>query len=124
MSRVIAVTLATLAASIGALGLGACALQEPSGHIGDECNDARECDDETLGCVPVDFDNPGRGKACMPPPEDFTCRGELYGDEACDCGCGVIDIDCPNALVGSCAENGNQCPDGQNPDPVDNSQCI
>jgi len=101
-----------------------CALQGPSGHIGDECNDARECDDEALGCVPVNDENPASGRACMPPPEEFTCRGELYGDDACDCGCGFIDIDCANELDDACAANGNQCPEGKNPDPLDNSQCI
>ena len=107
------------------LGLSAaCALQGPSGHIGEECKDSGDCDDDTLGCVPVDNDNPGRGRACMPPPEEFACEGKLYGDEVCDCGCGVVDTDCANETVAACAENGNQCPDGQNPDPVDNSQCI
>ena len=105
-------------------GLDACALQVASGHIGEECDDARDCDAEELGCVPVDFDSPGAGSACMPPPAEFTCRGELYGDTACDCGCGVIDIDCANELDDACAENGNQCPEDLNPDPLDNSQCI
>lgn len=101
-----------------------CALQVSSGHIGEECDDARDCDDEALGCVPVDFDTPALGNACMPPPTEFTCRGELYGDDACDCGCGVIDIDCASELDDACAENGNQCPEPQNPDPLDNSQCV
>ena len=90
------------------------------GQIGEECVEARECDDDTLGCVPVD----GAGSACMPPPEDWSCEGKLYGDVARDCGCELLDIDCPNELVASCAENGNQCPDGKNPDPLDNTKCI
>ena len=106
------------------VGVGACRLQEASGQIGKDCQEARECDDDTLGCVPVNLDNPAAGSACMPPPEEWLCEGKLYGDAACDCGCAVADIDCPNALVASCAANGNQCPDGENPDPVDNTQCI
>ena len=116
MSRVLVI--------VALASLAGCGLRVPSGHIGEECDQAGECDDEALGCVPVDLDNLGRGRACMPPPEGFTCRGELYGDEACDCGCGVIDIDCPSELIAACAEYGNQCPGNGNPDPVDNSQCI
>jgi hypothetical protein len=101
----------------------ACGLQASSGHIGEECDDARECDDDTLGCVPVDFDTPALGKACMPPPVDFICEGKLYGDGACDCGCAVIDIDCASELDDACAENGNQCPEDQNPVPTDNALC-
>lgn len=101
----------------------ACRLQEASGQIGRDCNDARECDDETLGCVPLDVDNPAADRACMPPPADWTCTGELYGNETCDCGCAILDIDCPNELA-PCADNGNQCPGALNPDPADNTQCL
>lgn len=122
--RVLISALVVCASSSALSALGGCSLQASSGHVGEECDDARDCDAENLGCVPVDFDNPGARKACMPPPEEFSCRGELYGDDACDCGCGVIDIDCANATSGACAGNGNQCPEGENPDPADNSQCI
>jgi hypothetical protein len=33
----------------------------------------------------------------------WTCDPSLYGDGICDCGCGVQDSDCANALVASCA---------------------
>ena len=102
----------------------ACALQPASGQVGKECQQARECDDDTLGCVPVDFDNPGLGHACLPPPEAWTCEGKLYGDTACDCGCASLDVDCANELGASCAANGNQCPAGKDPDATDNAKCI
>jgi hypothetical protein len=104
--------------------LSACRLQDASGQIGLECKDAGDCDDSALGCVPVDVDNPGRGKACMPPPEGWICQGDLYGDDVCDCGCAVLDLDCPNELASSCGDNGNQCPEGQDPVNNDNTQCA
>ena len=106
------------------VGAGACSLQSASGQIGKDCGQARECDDDTLGCVPVDFDNPALGKACMPPPEDWICDGKFFGDRVCDCGCELIDIDCASELGAACADNGDQCPEGKDPDPLDNSKCI
>ncbi len=35
-------------------------------------------------------------------PTDWTCDPEFYGDESCDCGCGIPDIDCPDATVNDC----------------------
>jgi len=35
-------------------------------------------------------------------PTDWTCDPEFYGDESCDCGCGIPDIDCPDATVDDC----------------------
>jgi hypothetical protein len=112
-------------AAIAFLALGACAcgLTQASGQVGRDCDQARDCDAEDLGCVPVDVDNAGAGRACMPPPEDWTCRGDLYGNEQCDCGCAILDVDCPNALA-PCDDNGNRCPGGETPDPADNTQCL
>lgn len=37
-------------------------------------------------------------------PSAWTCERSYYGDGAvCDCGCGVVDSDCPDANVASCA---------------------
>ncbi len=36
------------------------------------------------------------------PPAAWTCDPTYYGDDLCDCGCGAVDVDCANALVGSC----------------------
>ena len=35
-------------------------------------------------------------------PATWACDPSYYGDSACDCGCGVADIDCANALIASC----------------------
>jgi hypothetical protein len=36
-------------------------------------------------------------------PPGWTCRAEYYGTgDGCDCGCGVIDLDCADGTVGSC----------------------
>jgi hypothetical protein len=36
-------------------------------------------------------------------PEGWTCSGAVYGDQACDCGCGAQDIDCPSTSRSACA---------------------
>lgn len=36
------------------------------------------------------------------PPEEWTCNPDYYGDKACDCGCGVRDLDCASGDVGEC----------------------
>jgi hypothetical protein len=105
------------------LALSACTLGGQSGNVGLECEEARDCDADELGCVPVDEQNPAGERVCMPPHADWTCRGELFGDTACDCGCGLLDVDCPTELSSSCAVDGNNCPPGQNPVPTDNTRC-
>jgi len=46
--------------------------------------------------------------AVAPPvvPAAWTCNPSYYADELCDCGCGVVDLDCADALVGSCESCG------------------
>lgn len=63
------------------------------------------------------------------PPEEWTCDMEFYGDLACDCGCGVRDIDCASGELDACefcdAEgscSSNACP-GSISD-VDNAVCA
>jgi hypothetical protein len=36
------------------------------------------------------------------PPPAWTCEFEFYGDGACDCGCGVVDLDCASPARSSC----------------------
>ncbi len=91
----------------------------------DVCNGAGSCN---LAACPghIDPDDPAR---CLPPPEGWTCAASAYGDgEACDCGCGIRDDDCPNGDVQSCDScfgNGS-CANGPCPSSLarnDNSRC-
>lgn len=95
---------------------------------GDDCAEGFACAEpdvggERLGCVPVP----------PPPPDGWVCADGLYGtDDGCDCGCGVIDPDCPDATAdvcefcgpSSCANDGTG--DGCDPallDPADGAVC-
>ncbi|MDR0966974.1 MAG: hypothetical protein LBM75_10855 [Myxococcales bacterium] len=41
--------------------------------------------------------------ACVPETTPtWTCPEEWYGDDSCDCGCGIIDSDCDDASADSC----------------------
>jgi hypothetical protein len=35
-------------------------------------------------------------------PARWTCDASTYGDGVCNCGCGVVDVDCPDATAASC----------------------
>lgn len=35
-------------------------------------------------------------------PDDWTCSIDVYWDDVCDCGCGVIDVDCLSANRSDC----------------------
>ena len=35
-------------------------------------------------------------------PARWACAASSYGDGMCDCGCGVVDVDCPDATAASC----------------------
>ena len=64
---------------------------------------------------------------CAPPPA-WTCNPDYYGAaDGCDCGCGVPDPDCPDAMGSSCdyCEAGScSAPDCSDIDPGDNSTCV
>lgn len=37
------------------------------------------------------------------PPPEWVCPAQFFGtDDGCDCGCGVVDPDCPDATADSC----------------------
>lgn len=36
------------------------------------------------------------------PPMGWTCTPSYYGDQLCDCGCGVQDSDCPTGMASEC----------------------
>lgn len=105
-------------------GLGACVLQNVSGNIGDRCHDTSDCGrDDGLACVSNNPDDPAAGDVCMPPPDGWVCPGKFYKDidHMCDCGCGIIDVDCAgNTSAAACEEN--NCESG-NPLPTNNADC-
>lgn len=62
-------------------------------------------------------------------PQPWTCGYESYADGVCDCGCGLVDIDCIDDTVASCTEC--HCGDPSDTscstttvDPLDNSACL
>jgi hypothetical protein len=81
------------------------------------------------GCQPGETCN--SHDACV--PLAWTCDPEAYqGAQGCDCGCGVLDPDCPPLatsdfcetcdLPGSCDTSGMGCPGKINPD--DTAVCL
>ena len=62
-------------------------------------------------------------------PSQWSCDVTYYGDAICDCGCGVIDIDCADATVGSCdyCDDSGSCATETCPaniDPNNNAVCV
>ncbi|OGQ11163.1 MAG: hypothetical protein A2138_26345 [Deltaproteobacteria bacterium RBG_16_71_12] len=60
----------------------------------------------------------------MPPPDGWICPGKFYKDldAFCDCGCGIIDVDCAgNASAAACDEN--NCENNTEPLPTNNADC-
>jgi len=69
---------------------------------------------------------PGDNAHCAAPPL-WTCSPGLYGDGVCNCGCGVVDIDCPDATAASCQLcDQSSCAPFQCAavDPNDNAHCT
>lgn len=67
---------------------------------------------------------------CSMAPASWTCDPHKYGaGDGCDCGCGVIDRDCPDGYASSCATcdgtgscSATACPGDVNPS--DNTRCL
>jgi hypothetical protein len=87
-----------------------------------------DCESEELGsCDRCDFEGSCSVLACpgsidpddiahcvlLQPPEGWTCYPFAYADGSCDCGCGVVDIDCADDSLDACencAGCGTGCP--------------
>ena len=54
--------------------------------------------------------------------DGWTCDTEYYGDGYCDCGCGIVDVDCADASYESCEYSG--CEDGTHIDADDPTSCT
>jgi hypothetical protein len=91
--------------------------------IVDEClTDNGGCGDPTeVSCT----HNPGARPTCAPiggVPPAWTCDPDLYGvADGCDCGCGVVDLDCVDATLASCEFN--SCAPGFETNPEDATTC-
>jgi hypothetical protein len=100
-----------------------------------------DCADGTLGsCERCDLDGSCSAQACpgtiapennalceqVPPPDGWTCGSYRYADGySCDCGCGVLDLDCATNDVDecdNCYQCGSYCP--ARVDPADPTQCL
>jgi hypothetical protein len=56
-------------------------------------------------------------------PDGWTCQASYYeADDGCDCGCGIADPDCPDALPESCTYE--WCGSDADPDPNDTTACV
>jgi hypothetical protein len=69
---------------------------------------------------------PTAGDAAV--PAGWTCPASAYGDGKCDCGCGGVDVDCPDTHVASCESCTafGSCANGPCPSslaPADNTRC-
>ena len=71
----------------------------PELELCEVCNVAGSCSAHPCPGI-IDPENPTACDA-PPEPEGWTCT-EMWADGACDCGCGVVDIDCPDATPASC----------------------
>jgi hypothetical protein len=107
--------------------LAGCKLEGQSGTVGLECQTQADCQDDTLGCVPVDDKNINGTHVCMPPPTDWKCEPKFFGDGLCDCGCGFLDDDCAARDSSVCElPAGDHCKTQTPPktiNPTDNTLC-
>ena len=83
------------------------------------CNNCL-CDPENCAGT-VDPEDTSR---CVAAPPGWTCEDDDYADGTCDCGCGVIDIDCRENQPGYCEQcagcSGGNC---ELIDPLDIAGC-
>jgi hypothetical protein len=71
-----------------------CTIPDPDCANADLASCATCCGGTCPGIIDPEFTTACNG---------WTCNPSWYGDNACDCGCGIVDVDCADALVGSCA---------------------
>jgi hypothetical protein len=70
----------------------------------DQCPTGSCADDYDGGCgTAFDPIRPDHNALCKDPPLSWKCGGTSYFDgHTCDCGCGAVDPDCPDARNTSC----------------------
>ena len=117
-------TIASTTAQVGPGGSGPAATNGPGPGAGGSMEDG-PAGVGGNGPAPASVGQGGSGGA----PPQWTCDPTYYGDQICDCGCGVIDTDCADATVASCDycdDTGScattTCP--ANIDPTNNAVCV
>jgi hypothetical protein len=88
------------------------------------CDNCRASGSCTQGFCPSTL-APDDNTRCQIPAK-WTCDGATYGDGTCNCGCGVVDVDCPDATDASCETcDGSSCSPfgGCAVEPDDNAHC-
>jgi hypothetical protein len=81
-----------------------CGCGAPDPDCKDETIDSCTTCNALLSCSSGDCPgaiDPSDNSQCYVPP-DWGCYYSLWGDGSCDCGCGVVDIDCDDATPASC----------------------
>ncbi len=87
----------------------------------DKCNSPGSC--SVLAC-PGLVDTEHNSRCTQPtPPDGWLCYQGVYGDAYCDCGCGVIDIDCLGTSANLCEHCGRCSGTCDNLAPDDPLQC-
>lgn len=103
-----------------------CGVQDEDCKRDDRVSECERC--ACAGDCPGRVD-PEATETCLPPAAGWLCRAGFYGDGTCDCGCGVVDIDCDDETVESCDECARLggCGNGPCPSNVvadDNAHCF
>ena len=89
------------------------------------CAETGSCGTDADYCFGIDPDN---NAVCNPTPV-WLCSPVVYGDgQSCDCGCGVVDVDCsgPEAAVCDSCSEPESCDPGTcaQIDPSNNGACV
>ena len=93
----------------------------------DYCVESGSCGEAS--CVNIKLDDNSQCVAAN--SQGWSCHGNYYGDGFCDCGCGIVDYDCPSSAGSDCefCDDPNSCTAAftgtcADVDPNDNSQCL
>jgi hypothetical protein len=71
--------------------------------------------------------DPNQNWRCIDPPpapDEWDCDPSWYGDDFCDCGCGVIDYDCDGPYAADCDWTFKCTDQGLVVDPNENWRCL
>ena len=80
---------------------------------------------EDYNCRGVDPENNARCSDSA--PDEWTCDVGVYGDGACDCGCGARDLDCDDGSIDACEYCDLGCSESDCPGSIseeDNALCT
>lgn len=89
-----------------------CATDDPS-----ECNTCNSVGSCSASNCPGSIDEADNTICDL--PEGWACPEHTYGNNLCDCGCGVVDRDCDSASRDACVICNNGCSRESCPGPID-----